>query len=322
MNILHLSNTPLSNSPANLVQSLNHCGHQATLLLHRKSNVNKVYVGGTLWDELSLDRLTELFRNAEVLHFHNYAWEQRIFKEYPQLLTVAKTKPSLIQYHSPRDSIENFETSIADKTLKHAVIGQYHVRQYPECEFVVPNVVPLFDPKYQPLNAKWESMTTPTVSYAPSNTSLKGWDDKGYDIVMPVLQQLERSGQIVKDSMVGVPYEECMMRKRWAHIGIDEIVTGSYHLSGLEYLAMGCVTIGYLDELTLSALSKIVPEEGMRQLPWILVNKEDMRPLRSWISPQARSELHERANYSRRWMETYWSVEANVKRFEGIYQSL
>ena len=72
MNILQLSNTPLSNAPENLVRWLRDAGETATLLLHRKTNRNRVFVGGTLYTELPPADLELLFRQAEVLHFHNY----------------------------------------------------------------------------------------------------------------------------------------------------------------------------------------------------------------------------------------------------------
>lgn len=322
MKILHLSNTPLSNAPDNLVRCLNHCGHQATLLLNKKSNTNKVHVGGALWHGHSYEDLQHLFENTDVIHFHNYAWDLQIFKAHPDLLAIARTKPAVVQYHSPRRSTENFESSITDHSLKHAVLAQYHTREYPEAEFVVPNVIPLFDTRYQPLPAKWDSYRIPTVSYAPSNTTLKGWDNKGHAFTQPVLDRLSREGRIVPETMVGVPYEECMSRKRWAHIGVDEVATGSYHLSGLEYLAMGVITVGRMDELTTNALRQIVGEEGIRELPWFMATPDTLEAVLRQLSGSPKELLEHKAKNSREWMETYWHPAKLVGLFERMYQTL
>lgn len=321
MNILHLSDTPLSNAPANLVSCLNQYGHQAQLLLTRKSNINKVHVGGTRWSELSLPELEARFEAADVLHMHNYAWALPIFQTHRSLVQIAERKPKLIQYHSPRYSLESFEDSIADSKFKHAVIAQYHVREYPEAEFIVPNVVPIFDKRYQPIDIKWAD-SRPIVSFAPSNTTLKGWDNKGYDLVNPVLMALEKERRLIREVMVGVPYEECIQRKRWAHLGIDEVMTGSYHLSSLEYFAAGCAVIGYLDKKTLDAMKHVTSEEAFQDLPWFMAREDSFTDLLCKILSPGISYLKKRGDHARRWMETYWHPADHVKRFEHVYRSL
>jgi hypothetical protein len=289
------------------------------LYLHRKANHNKVHVGGALWNEVPPGILEEQFKSADVIHFHNYAWDLKIFETYPNLLEVAKSKPCLIQYHSPRRSIENFEHSIEDKSLKHAVIAQYHVREYPECEFVVPNVIPIDLPLYQGAGNKWlESVTC--VSYTPSSTNGVGWDDKGWAFTEPVLTKLDDEGYIIKDVCTNVPYEACMKRKRWAHIGIDEIMTGSYHLSTLEYFSLGCACIVRIDEKTLNAIFQISPE-GAAAWPGIQASPDTLEAqIKLWVSN--RDALKARAEKSREWMEKYWSPANHALHFEGVYKCL
>jgi hypothetical protein len=322
MNILHLSNTPLSNAPANLVSIQKEAGHTATLFLHRKSNINKVYVGGNKWDDFSYENLLEHFLRADVIHFHNYSWDLQIFHVYPPLLKVAKAKPCLIQYHSPRNSVESFEESLADSSLKHAVIAQYHVRQYPECEFIVPNVLPIFEERYCGVAARWEDPFVPTVCYSPSNITLKGWDDKGYLLTHAALRDIERTGRISADIIMNTPYEDCMLKKRWAHIGIDEVATGSYHLSTLEFLSMGCVTFVHMDGLTRQAMERIVGPEGIKELPIVDPGKGQLKAALLDTLAKGKPFLQDLGQKSRQWMERYWSPANHVKRFDDIYRSL
>ena len=217
---------------------------------------------------------------------------------------------------------ETFEDTIADKTIKHAVIAQYHVRAYPECEFVVPNMVPIFDPEYLGVVTKWED-THPVVSYAPSNINGKGWDNKGYPETTGVLHELQRSHTFTKEIMVGVPYEECMAKKRWAHIGIDEFMTGSYHLSSLEYASMGCVLVGRVDELTMAAIEKVAGEEALSGIPWL--QTKDVNHFKVVMENLLRTpvqELNKMGAFNRRWMEKYWNPKTLVKIYEEAYKKL
>jgi hypothetical protein len=85
---------------------------------------------------------------------------------------------------------------------------------------------------------KWEGVEKPLVSFSPSN---RGFQDnlhtKGFHHVNSVCEKLQKEGLIDYDLIMGVPYRTCLARKARAHIGIDDIVTGDYHRSALEYAA-------------------------------------------------------------------------------------
>jgi len=318
MNILHLSNTPLSNSPSNLANIQRQFGHSAQAVLHRQSNTNKIFVGGKIWTTMTQEQITAYVEEADIVHFHNFAWSQEIFKVHPHLIEIVKKKRCLIQYHSPRQGIESFEDTLNDQFFagKRAIVAQYQVRLYPEVDFVVPNVLPIFDNLYRCLPRDFKQTM---ISYAPSNTNLKGWDDKGYPTIMPLLQKIGR--RVPVDIIVNTPYEDTMMRKRWSTIGIEEVITGSYHLSFLEYLAFGCATIGNLDDLTKQAMAKVIGEENVRKLPYIQSDIYDLpKAIESIMYDHAAAKsLGQRA---RAWMETYWNPETFVKYFDSIYAKL
>ena len=321
--VLHLSNTPLSNAPANLVQCLQTYGraYRADLILALKSSGKRRHSYGLTYREHGPAELRKRFERADVIHFHNFTWEQYVFLDHPDLLPVARSKPCLVQFHSPRNSYEDFEHIIADPTVRKAVIAQYHVRQYPEAEFVVPNVVPIESQPYLPAKNKWDSPAPPVVSYAPSNARLKGWDDKGYRYVVPVLDHFESLGAIRKDLIYNRPYDECMQRKQRAHIGIDEFVTGSYHLSSLEYLAMGCAVFGSLDARTKKAVEAVAGRQAVQNLPWHETTPSTFnRDLGRLL--QHPKYLKSAALESRRWIELYWHPRDHVEYFESIYKQI
>lgn len=332
MNILHVSNTPLSNAPSNLAKIQRDAGHDSRLLLDRQRNTNKIFVGGELWKQYKAEQLVQIFEQANIIHLHNYAWTQNIFVSHPQLAKIAQTKKCLIQYHSPRGlspestgyypqtNQEGFEDTIADPFFKgrRAVVAQYQVRQYPEAEFAIPNVIPIWDELYRPIPRDWSS---PVVSFAPSNTNLKGWDDKGYNQVAPLLNQMRRQGGCQIDVIVNTPYEEAMLRKKNSTIGLEEVVTGSYHLSFLEYMSFGCATIGNMDMKTKEAMARVVGPEAVAALPYEDTNLSllQLSLIHLINDPEAAKIM---GGACRKWMETYWAPDKLAKYVDNIYSKI
>jgi len=324
MRILHLANTPLSNAPANLASCQNRYGHEAQLLLARKNGRNKVFVGGDLWSDKPLEQLVSFFEATDILHFHNFTWNQEIFVKYPQLLQIAKAKKKVVQFHSARKAHEDFEGVLTDPLFKgrKLVIAQYHVREYPECEWVVPNPLPLHEDRYRILyKGKWGDCPPIHVSYAPSNAHLKGWDYKGYDVLEPYLRNLRRCG-FVCEIITGVPYDECLSQKTFAHVGIEEFFTGSYHLSFLEYMALECATFGHMDALAKEAIRTIVGWDAFLEMPYfdVLTTEDITNQLKKFsMSPGL---LRASAAASREWIHNHWHPKKLMPHFDEVYESL
>lgn len=321
--VLHLSNSPLSNAPANLVTCLNDCSENwsAGLILGKLKGNGRSHNTGKTWFDMTAAEITQEFEKADVVHFHNFAFSQDIFKLNPRLRRIAASKKRVIQYHSPRFSTENFEDTISDKSMKHAVIAQYHVRIYPECEFVVPNLVPIYKEEYKTVPWKYQD-GIPIVMYTPSNINGKDWDDKGYRYVEPVLTHLDRRMQINKDICIGVSYEECMKRKRWAWIGIDEFMTGSYHLSALEFMSMGALTFCRTDVETKKAMEKVAGTEAVNKLPFVECDRYTFANKLESTLKWTEREFESAGQEARRWMETYWDPSKMIKHFEDMYACL
>lgn len=320
--ILHLSNGPLSGAPGKLVDATNeYTKHKAELLI-AKGNVRGNFFGGDCWTTKSFEELKGILQKADFLHFHNFLWDLRMFEAHPGLLEYAKKKPRLLQFHSPRDAVPNFEKWCKDDTTPKAVIAQYHVRLYPEAEFIVPNIVPLHDKAYSPVSAKWDD-PIPTVAYAPSNINLQGWDDKGYRFVMPVLNDLDRRGLIQKKLIINTPHDKCLKFKQWSHVGIDEFMTGSYHVNSLEFLSMGVLPIARLDEQTINAIKDITGEYAIKKLPWYTCTKESFaEKLRRLVSNASMAAIKELGQQGREWMELNWNPQDLIRIYEEIYRKL
>jgi hypothetical protein len=313
LKILHLSDTPWSGAVIRIVRLFNrHTKHEVRHLVWDPVARDRVFETDIASSNLTRDEVEMWLGWADIIHYHGRYRRQAIFSAHK--LPVPK-KPSVIQMHGPRTS-DNYAPEL-NSGVPLAVVAQYQVRIWPEAKFIVPNVVDITDDAYNmPKPVKMNRI--PCVSYAPSNFNCRGWDNKGYGEVAPILKRMNLAGQIVFQLIVNQPHDIALSRKRRADIGIDEVVTGSYHLSSLEYLAMGTPCFAGLDQQTIDVVKNITgcPDN----LPWIVSNAGNFQSKlnriikeRTW--PQLGAE-------SRIWMEKYWNPQFLVGCYEKMYEEI
>jgi hypothetical protein len=151
--------------------------------------------------------------------------------------------------------------------------------------------------------------------------NLRGWDNKGYEAMRAFLMKFERAGIIQSDIITNTPYEETLIRKKWADIGLEEIVTGSYHLSFLEYMAFGVATFCSMDSHTQNAMARVVGQDAVNALPSLQVVPETVegQMMNLLRNPE---EIYARGRRARSWMELHWNPDTFVKYFKDIYAKL
>lgn len=321
--VVHITENPIAGAPMNLCAVLNKyqgtevsCRHIA----QSDRNDNRIFRSDIIIDAVPYELLRNTLLEADVLHFHNFYRNQHLFRKYPDLWKIAMTKKKVWQVHSQRDTVwVDLEEGLRDKTAKHLVIGQYHPRQWPECQ-VVPNVIDIFDPNLMPdFSVKNE---IPRVVFSPSRIGLKGWDNKGYYETLPALQELVDRRQITAEIIFNQTHEVCLQKRKKADIAIDEIVTGSYHLCSLESLSAGLVTIAGLDEVQIRTLKDLT---GASELPWVVAKPESIRQVLSDMTSPANIQngaLQAVKQLSRQWMEKYWHPVIMAHKFVEVYKSL
>lgn len=309
MKILHLSDTTLSGSPYRLSTTYNkYSGNESRHMVWQPIVRDRVFPIDLCSSELSIDEIKEWFDWADIIHYHNRYKNQMVFTKTG---LAPPKKTSLIQIHSPRDS-EDFKGALE---LPIAVIAQYHVRQWPELRFIVPNVVDIYDPTHMPIERPIR--TAPVVCYSPSNAICKGWDDKSYATVSPVLKRMQMDREIQYQRLVNLPFTECMKLKQNADIGVDEVTTGSYHMSSLEFLSMGVPCFGKID----AQCEKVIKDlTGADWLPWLRSSetsfKSDMTTI---VKGRCYAEIGRSA---RAWMEKYWDPNDICDFFTDLYKGL
>jgi hypothetical protein len=319
INVVHITENPIAGAPMNLSLALNRYQGEKVSSRHIAAsdrNDTRVYKSDLLLGVHSYDEIRTVMEAADIFHFHNFYKSQELFRKYPGLWQTVMARPRVWQVHSQRDiRWMPIEEGLNDHKAKHLVIGQYHPREWPECT-VVPNVIDIYDADLLPEARSWEGPLK--VAYSPSRIGLTGWDNKGYEVTLPVLQRLVDDGVVGADLIFGERHDACLRRRGLCHIAIDEIVTGSYHLVSLEALSQGCVTIAGLDETQVKTLKDLT---GAESLPWIFGYPETLEvALRDIAARPEDAKIW--ADHGRVWMEKYWHPKDMTQRFVDIYEGM
>ncbi|MFC0399835.1 hypothetical protein [Paraburkholderia rhizosphaerae] len=320
MKVVHLSNTPVAGSPGNIVSALNRltdiqARHVVFNAAAYRTRTFAIDIDWQTQQQQALDAIAE----ADVMHIHQYFSLDETFGAGFQ--KRFGDKKLIRQYHSAPDLWANGDPSLIERIVRDGapqlVIAQGPERFYPLAR-VVPNVVPIDDPRYRPHP---EADGVPIVTFSPSGRASawkKRWETKGVPQTLALLRRLERDGLCRLQLIVDTPHDECLRAKQQAAVAIDECVTGNYHLSGLEALSQGKPTLGFLDARVQSQLRKLT---GAVDLPWVDVRLEEAQaPLRALL--EDRSLRAEIGGASRRWMEAHYAEPMMIEHYRRAYLDL
>lgn len=326
MKVLHLSESPLSSAPYRLMQVQRTGGIDARLILHTHRYTDNSLIAHP-YDVLLQDRhpntklrvkpnfnkeeIFSLFNDADVLHFHNYFSDHFIFRLYPALEKLLPSKKVVFQVHSPRTSLGKITSVLKDKRIhERLVVAQYQVRQFPEC-IPVPNAIPIHDSYHVPIK---RNHATLRICHSPSNTVLKGWNDKGTDVTKSAIKRLQNPHEFVQ--VTNTPHLQCLRIKQGCDIAIDEIMTGSYHMCTLEAMAQGVIPVCNIDSQCEEVLYKLT---GSSRTPIVKANKDNLATILDDLLSDV-EWLKLRQKECRNFMETYWSTERLCSIFQEIYE--
>lgn len=155
------------------------------------------------------------------------------------------------------------------------------------------------------------------IAYSPSVTKDHGDPirNKGYKETVEILKNIEKqyNSSVAIDIIVDVKLEDCILKKSMADIVIDECLTGGFHRSGLEGLALGKVVVGYICE----ELKNIHPT-----LPIISTKLSNLEKCLKNLITMGKDKLCDMGNDNKIWFENNWSNEIVAKKYVDVYNSL
>ncbi|MEM7349900.1 MAG: hypothetical protein AAF657_03785 [Acidobacteriota bacterium] len=305
MKVLHVSDTELSSAPYRLAKVQRIAGLEAKLLSIPDRTSRAQYPHPDLFMTSGRAVLASHLDEADVVHYHNRWRDSLLFRLQPWAWPVLEHKPSVIQFHSPREG-NGFEESLRETSLIKLVVAQYHPRIYPECR-PVQNAIPIDEPLHQARDVRNEP---PVIVYTPPHCDDAGWRNKGCGQTLPILEDGFRFRYAT-----GRSWREIMALRQGCDIAIDEIVTGSYHMCSLEALSQGLATIAGLDSLTVDAIEQVT---GTREHPWIVATPDTLRDVLTELCEDEGYRLAKRQQ-ARAFVEKYWSPQVVTRRFRRIY---
>lgn len=320
MRVVHLSLTPLAGAPIRIVKALN----KWTSVKARLINLNPNAYGARTFDEdIDFNRdqfeARSLIKQADIIHCHHWI----DLKHNPFGIDL-RDKAVLRHFHSEPNFVSRHAGVTAQEVIfediPQLVVAQHQERYYPQAR-PVPNIINIED-----IISEKELSLKPvsdkiTIGFHPTSEHdcfSERWDTKAAKETTEILNRLQSRLPIVIENQKNIPHSQLMKIRSQCNILLDEMVTGSYHLTGLESLALGKPTFAYIDQRSASNIIKLT---GSSTIPWLNFSLDKFESALEELcgNKNLRSHIGEA---SCQWMKTYWSEEKLVWLYLEAYRDV
>ncbi len=321
---MHVSRTPLAGSPIRIVNALNaHTSYKARLIdLSPDAYGARRFPEDLAWGA-DRDLAEEAISTADLVHFHHWFDFESARNPFGFDFRAA-LKPGahcLMHWHSSPEYIaRNTGASVAELVsldIPQMVVAQYHEAYYPNA-CPVPLIV---DTESEGIELAGTSEGPPSILFAPStglSAHAERWESKGRPEVLKILERLSARGLARLELIEGVAFEECQRVMSRADIVIDDVVTGSYHTTSLEALAMGKVAVAYLDSRTQLVLAELT---GSTDLPIVNTHLDQLEVVLEALC-RDQSLLTELGTFSRAWILEHHARREMISHYTRGYDEL
>jgi len=250
-------------------------------------------------DKIGWDEVEDLLKNSDVFHFHMTADE---YIELGPFRPVDYMRGKIIVHH--HHGHPDFRSNPGKFRLKYKELGRQNLivstpdllKLLPEARWQ-PNLVPIDDPLYTPLEDK--SAEPLTICHSPTRRDLKNTEE-----FIQAMQEVKRTQRVPVELRLieNTPHKECLRLKRESHILFDHLQC-YYGVSSLEGLSQGLCVIAGLDEWNIGCIEEFT---GTRELPWVIMTVDGLASgLRDLV---CNGDLRkERARLARQFMRNCWN---------------
>lgn len=318
MRVVHFSRSPLAGAPIRLVDALRrHTGLDVRLV---DSDRWSIFAHDVVFSEDPEEALA-LADQADVIHLHNYLdYGSDAFHPIDFEALRHQGKRFVRQFHSTPALVAREMGVDVSRVLScpipSLVIAQFQERYYPAAR-VVPNLIPQDAPDYLP-DATGRGTG---IVFCPTNR-VGAWDErwntKGYPEMKALLERVRTRTGCPIVCVEGCSHPQSMIAKRQAAVSVDELVTGSYHLSGLEALSVARPSLAFLDGRTERVLREV---SGASECPFVNVQLEDACETIVHLLAHP-DEAVEVGHAGRNWIERYWSEQQLIPMYLEAYEML
>lgn len=254
-----------------------------------------------------------LLKDADIFHFHMLKDENAhlgplVIKDY------IKGKKVIHHHHGHpvfrSDPLKFYEKY--KKLNRKSIVSTPDLLKLLPGSIWVPNIVPIHNPLFMPKERVTDNKVR--VCQAPTRKDLKNTEE-----FISVMGSLMRQYNILEYQIIeNTQYLECLRLKQGFDIHFDHM-QGYFGVSSLESLSLGKPVIAGLDDWNIQCIKNFT---GSDQLPWIVARcKEDLYEMFEVLVTD--HELRKTSGeYSRLFMEKYWTEKHALSILMGQYESL
>lgn len=334
MKILHMARSTVANAPIHINNFLNkyskgkienRCITSIKGIPTDKQDINWGWSNKVIQENLS--QFEQMIEWCDIIHIHN---QPPLMSNSTGWRLLENTrKPIVLQVHSEPEKIKPIYDVLTSHfpIAKILVIAQYQAVHMFQKDFsVIRNAVDINDIDLQP---QYNDNKIPHVTFSPSNkASLERleskwkstWAYKSFYEVEPILKRLANEGIITYEIFYDVPFRKSLVARKKGDIHIDDIYTGSYHLSSLEGLAQGKMVICNIKPWMSLFLRQFL---GKDTLPWIVADKDSLeKTLRYYCHSNNMIELSKLRHYSYEWIQKHWNPELVCGDYLTVYNEV
>ena len=325
MRVVHFAITPLAGAPLRLVRVLNaHLPGCTARLVDLTRYGSEDFGQDVVFDETpGLAR--ELAETADILHFHNYLdLDSRHFAPIDFRALAERGTLVLRQFHSEPGLVAGRmgipPAALLAQPIPALVVGQFQERCYPRAR-VVPNPLPIHDADHLPHDPALHGPLRHDVFLSPTRLH-SAWADRWNTKARPEAEAAVRAACLPRGAswhlMHKTPLAATLAAKRLSRIVVDDLVTGSCHLTGLEGLAQGKPVLAHLDGRCRRVLTRMAETDAC---PFIDVRLEDAAHVLGHLLDHP-ADAQEVGRAARAWMEAHWQPERIAAAYGAAYADM
>jgi hypothetical protein len=251
-------------------------------------------------DEAGWTEVEELLRTSDVFHFHMTADEDIELGPFrPRDFMTGKI---IVHHHHGhpdfRSNPEKYRQKYRERGRKNLLVSTPDLlKLLPEAKWQ-PNLVPVNDPLYTPLENKPEEPII--ICHSPTRKDLKNTDE-----FVSAVHELKKSSEIPIELRLieNTPHKECLCLKREAHILFDHL-HGYFGVSSLEGLSQGMAVVAGLDEWNKLHICQYF---GVDYLPWVDCKENNIVKILSELIQDDR--MHKIGYKGRTFMINHWKSD-------------
>lgn len=309
MNILMIAINDPAGTAIEFTKAINRYTAHTCRLITKEIRYNFMFAKDLHLPWLDADGWNEveaLLRTSDVFHFHMTADEDIQLGPFcPR--DYMKGKIIVHHHHGHPD----FRSNPEKYRHKYKTRGRHNLlvstpdllKLLPEAKWQ-PNLVPLDDPLYTPLEDKPAAPIV--ICHSPTRKELKNTDE-----FLSAVRAVRKKASVEIEMRLieNVPHEACLRLKRESHILFDHM-QGYYGVSSLEGLSQGLCVMAGLDAWNRRHIESFVETN---ELPWIVPEGNVLQPCIEKLIMD-RQKMEDIGRRSRSFMERCWHPERVVQR--------